>query len=136
MSQANLQAEAELELTKSTQQQIIDLLKAYASDYDAAGRTLGEKLMDGFTSVVGTFDTWFDNFSDRLAAAVDQIQAANVAAASAASRTQTYDAEGNPVSGVTINQENNFNTPVETPAETARRIQQANEELAAQILGG
>ena len=133
MTQANLQAEAELELMNSTQQKIIDLLAEYAPDYDAAGRSLGEKFMEGFTSVFGTFNDWFTNFETKVTAAVDSIQAANVAAASA--RTQTYDEDGNPVSGVTIEQTNNFNTPVETPAETARRIQQANEDLAEQIAG-
>ena len=133
MKQANLQAEAELELTRSTQQQIIDLLAEYAPEYDAAGRTLGERLMDGFTSAVGVFDTWFDDFSAKLAAAVDSMQAANVSAA--ATRAQTYDENGNPASGVVLNQENNFYTPVETPAETARRIQRANEDLADQLLG-
>gem|GEM_PF-1239046 len=133
MEQANLQAEAELALLNSTQQQIIDLLTAYAPDYDAAGRTLGEKLMEGFTSVVGTFNDWFSDFESKVTTAVDSLQAANKAAASG--REQTYDEYGNPVSGITIEQTNNFNTPVETPAETARRIQQANEDLAEQIAG-
>ena len=133
MEQANLQAEAELALVNSTQQQIIDLLTAYAPDYDAAGRTLGEKLMEGFTSVVGTFNDWFSDFESKVTTAVDSLQAANKAAASG--REQTYDEYGNPVSGITIEQTNNFNTPVETPAETARRIQQANEDLAEQIAG-
>ena len=134
-TQANLQAEAELELMNSTQQKIIDLLGEYAPDYDAAGRSLGEKFMDGFTSVFGTFNDWFADFEADVTAAVDSIQAANVAAAAAAARAQTYDENGNPVSGITIEQVNNFNTPVETPAETVRRIQQANEDLAAQIAG-
>ncbi len=133
--QANLQAEAELELMNSTQQKIIDLLGEYAPEYDAAGRSLGERFMDGFTSVFGTFNDWFTDFEADVTAAVDSIQAANVAAAAAAARTQAYDENGNPVSGITIEQINNFNTPVETPAETARRIQQANEDLAAQIAG-
>ena len=133
MTAANLQAEAELELVNSTQQQIIALLAEYAPDYDAAGRTLGEKLMEGFTSVVGTFNDWFTEFEASVTSAVDSIQAANVAAA--ASRSQAYDENGNPVSGITIEQTNNFNVAVETPSETARRIQQANEDLAEQIAG-
>ncbi|HPJ03130.1 MAG TPA: hypothetical protein PKU80_09850 [Candidatus Limiplasma sp.] len=133
MKQANLQAEAELELISSTQQQIIDLLAEYAPEYDAAGRTLGERLMAGFTAAVGTFGDWFTGLEAQVTGTVDRIQAANVAAA--ASRTQNYDANGNPVSGITITQQNTFNTPVETPAETARRIRQANEELAERILG-
>ncbi len=134
MKQANLQAEAELELVNSTQQQIIDLLAEYAPDYDAAGRSLGERLMAGFTAAVGTFGDWFIGFEAQVTGAVDRIQAANVAAA--AGKAQAYDANGNPVSGITITQQNTFNTPVETPAETARRIRQANEDLAERILGG
>ena len=135
MEAANLQAEAEIELMNSTQESIIALLAEYAPDYDAAGRTLGEKLMDGFTSVVGTFDDWFTEFTAKVTSAVDSIQAANVAAATAAQATQAYDENGNPVSGITIEQTNNFNVAVETPAETAARIQQANEDLAEQIAG-
>ena len=134
MKQANIQAEAELELTRSTQQQIIDLLAEYAPDYDAAGRSLGERLMAGFTAAVGTFGDWFAGFEAQVTGAVNRIQAANVAAA--AGKAQTYDANGNPASGITITQQNTFNTPVETPAETARRIRQANEDLAERILGG
>ena len=134
MKQANLQAEAELELINSTQQQIIDLLAEYAPDYDAAGRSLGERLMAGFTAAVGTFGDWFTGFEAQVTGAVDRIQAANVAAV--AGKVQAYDTNGNPVSGITITQQNTFNTPVETPAETARRIRQANEDLAERILGG
>lgn len=133
MSLANLQAEAEIELMKSTQQQIIDLLAEYAPEYDAIGRTLGERMMDGFLALVGNFDDWFDTFSANLASVMDQMHNANVAAAN--NRTQET---GNSVNAreVTITQQNTFNTPVESPADTARRIQRANEDLAEQIMTG
>ena len=136
MSQANLQAEAEVELMNSTQQQIIDLLADYAPEYDAMGRTLGERLMDGFVSTVGVFDDWFATFSQNLADALAQIQAANVAAANNRSQSAPGESGGASERSVNINQQNNFNTPVESPAETARRIRRANEDLAEQIMGG
>ena len=133
MTQANLLAEAEVELMQSTQKQIVALLAEYAPDYDAAGRTLGERLMEGLTASIGEFDSWFAGLTEKITEALDEAQAASVAAVTV--RQQTYDEDGNPVSGVMLNQENNFYTPVETPAEIARRIQQANEDLAEQLLG-
>ena len=134
MNQANLLAEAEVELMNSSQEQIVALLAEYAPEYDAAGRSLGERLMEGLTASIGSFDSWFENLTAKITSALDQAQAVSVA--TVVERQQTYDENGNPLNGIVVNQQNTFNTPVETPAETAARIQQANEDLAEQLLGG
>ena len=140
LKQANLQAEAEVLLAKSTQKQIIKLLAEYAPDYDAAGRSLGEKFMKSFEDAVGDASKWLNDFIKKYTDAIDKLDSKmrNKKNKDDTNSDQAgaTDAFAGSASQIVINQENNFNVPVETPAETARRIQQANEDLAEQIAGG
>ncbi|MDD3410522.1 MAG: hypothetical protein PHY12_06900 [Eubacteriales bacterium] len=132
---ASLEAEAEKLLMESTQEQIIQLISDFAPDYNATGKTLGEQLLAGFQNQVGSVVTWINNLNQQIASAQQKMaqlaqQAATDFYADAANRQQAQ------AGGVTVNQTNNFNTPVETPGETARRVAQANEALAEEVLSG
>lgn len=85
----NLQAEAQKLIMQSSQDSIITLLKSYASDYNVTGQSLGEQLVDGFTSKVGSIESWFSGLNSRLSAY--QTQLASVANAAA---DQYYSSRG------------------------------------------
>jgi hypothetical protein len=127
---AALEAEAEKLLMNGTQEELLDLIASYAPDYNAAGQTLGEQLLAGFVEKVGSVEGWTDTLNESIAAVQESLNAAMQEAADAFYGDHAASAAG----GITLIQQNTFNTPVETPAETALRIGQANEALAAQLL--
>lgn len=132
---AALQAEAERLMMQESQEGLLALLGQYAPDYDALGQTLGEKLLEGFTGKVGAIEAWFEQFNRQLAQA--QEQAAAMALSAADSFYQGYrERESQQAKVVNVEQNNTFNMPVESPAETARRVKKANEALGMEILNG
>lgn len=79
--QQNLQAEAQRLLMQSSQEEILDLIKAFASDYNITGQSLGEQLVDGFLSRVGDVEVWFATFTEQFTAYQRQLaEMANAAA--------------------------------------------------------
>lgn len=129
---ASLQAEAEKVLMSNTQQQIIDLIAAYAPDYNATGQNLGEQLYQGFLGRVGNIANWFASFN----ASIDQLQ--DAAASAVTSATGSFYAEHNgqtqtAAPPTVVYQTVNYNQPAETPSQTARRLAEANEALAQEI---
>ncbi len=135
---AALEAEAEKELASSSQQEIIDLIAAYAPDYNATGETLGEQLYEGFKSKVGDIAAYVENLNALIQTAQDDLAAQVQAAADSFYQQASEGAAASALaaSGVTINQTNQFYTPVETPSQTAWKIRQANEDLALSLLNG
>lgn len=131
LKEAALRAEAEKLMMTQSQQQILDLLKEYAPDYDATGQTLGEKLLEGFQKKVGGIADWFKSFNAQMAKAQEQMAAMAQEAAGTfyqqqSERNQTQSA----VPPTVVNQTVQFNEPVESPSQVARRIEQVNEELS------
>ncbi|MDD3411604.1 MAG: hypothetical protein PHY12_12435 [Eubacteriales bacterium] len=123
---AALAAEAEKLLATNAQEEILTLIKGYAPEYDSLGRTLGERLAAGFADSVGNITQWFDSLNGRIDSAQEALRQSLAADADAFYGSRT----------VTVQQTNNFNAPVETPGETARRVAQANEALAEEVLSG
>ena len=127
----SLAAEAQKLLMESTQDDLLSLLTAYAPEYEATGRTLGEKLYEGFVSAFGDIGAWFEG----LDAQFEQMAAA--AQEAALGRTDAILAAGGdraqPGSVPVIQQTVNFNQPVESAADVTRRMQQVSEELAGMI---
>lgn len=78
---ASLQAEAEKLLMTKSQDEIMNLLYEYVPEYDALGRSMGEKLMEGFQSKVGSIADWFRNFNDQLARMQEELAGSMNAAA-------------------------------------------------------
>ena len=134
MEEAALRAEAEKLILSQSQDELLSLLEQYAPDYDALGQTLGEKLLDGFTRGAGDVAAWFEDFSARLAGAQAQMAAlAQSAADTFYDGRRTAQAEQAAVPAVTVNQTVEFNQPVETPAQVARRMEEVNEALAMML---
>ena len=135
MEEAALRAEAEKLILSQSQDELLSLLEQYAPDYDALGQTLGEKLLDGFARGVGDVAAWFEDFSARLAGAQAQMAAlAQSAADTFYDGRRTAQAAQSPATpAVTVNQTVEFNQPVETPAQVARRMEEVNEALAMML---
>ena len=138
MKGAALRAEAEQMLMQNNQQEIINLIGEFAPEYNALGKTLGEKLLEGFQSKVGNIVSWMEGLNNTLAGIQEGMAAEALAAARElqSGYTQRQNAEQSQPPAVIVEQTNNFNVEVETPRETALRIQQANEELGALMYGG
>ena len=135
MEEAALRAEAEKLILSQSQDDLLSLLEQYAPDYDALGQTLGEKLLDGFARGAGDVAAWFEDFSARLAGAQAQMAAlAQSAADTFYDGRRTAQAAQSPATpAVTVNQTVEFNQPVETPAQVARRMEEVNEALAMML---
>ena len=134
MEEAALRAEAEKLILSQSQDELLSLLEQYAPDYDALGQTLGEKLLDGFARGAGDVAAWFEDFSARLAGAQAQMAAlAQSAADTFYDGRRTAQAAQAAVPAVTVNQTVEFNQPVETPAQVARRMEEVNEALALML---
>ena len=78
---ASLQAEAEKLLMTKSQDEIMDLLYEYVPEYDALGKSMGEKLLEGFQSKVGSIADWFRGFNDQLARMQEELAGSLNAAA-------------------------------------------------------
>ncbi len=132
MQEAALRAEAEKLILGQSQDELLSLLEQYAPDYDALGQTLGEKLLDGFARGAGDVAAWFEDFHARLA----QAQADMAALAQSAADTfyqEREAAQTQAAAPVTVNQTVEFNQPVETPSQVARRMEEVNEALAKML---
>lgn len=132
MQEAALRAEAEKLILGQSQDELLSLLEQYAPDYDALGQTLGEKLLDGFARGAGDVAAWFEDFHARLA----QAQAGMAALAQSAADTfyqEREAAQTQAAAPVTVNQTVEFNQPVETPSQVARRMEEVNEALAKML---
>lgn len=132
MREAALRAEAEKLILGQSQDELLSLLEQYAPDYDALGQTLGEKLLDGFARGTGDVAAWFEDFHARLAEA--QAQMAALAQSAADTFYQEREAaQTQAAAPVTVNQTVEFNQPVETPSQVARRMEEVNEALARML---
>ena len=138
MKSAALRAEAEKLLMANNQQEIIELIGEFAPDYDALGKTLGEKLLDGFKAKAGDVVKWFEDLNRTLAGIQETAAAEAIAAAGQlqSGYQQRQSTELSAPGETVVNQTVNFYEPVETAGDAARRIAQTNEELGALLYGG
>ena len=138
-STAALTAEAEKTIMQSSQEEILQLLQSYAPDYEVAGQSLGEKLVQGFQSKVGSIEAFFDNLQSRMTAFQNQVAAvANQAAdnfwASRAAEEARIASQAAPAN---VSMTVNFNQPVQSPIEMHRELEKVMQSMAAKIqLGG
>jgi len=130
-----------------SQEQMISLIAEYNPDFDALGKTLGEKLLDGFMEKVGSVVDFYKEFQDIFVhiqdtLAEDMLEVADKMneayrnkmmsdAAVIAEAIKMTKADG--VEPVVIHQTVNFNQPVESVGDTAARLARLNEELGAMI---
>ncbi len=127
---ASLQAEAEKLLMTKSQDEIMDLLYEYVPEYDALGKSMGEKLLEGFQSKVGSITDWFRAFNDQLARMQEELAGTMNAATDRfyESRRDTA-GQGGAGGAPVVQQTVNFYEPVESPSQVARRMEDVNDQL-------
>ena len=127
---ASLQAEAEKLLMTKSQDEIMDLLYEYVPEYDALGKSMGEKLLEGFQSKVGSITDWFRGFNDQLARMQEELAGTMNAATDRFYESRRDTASQSGQSGATVVQQTvNFYEPVESPSQVARRMEDVNDQL-------
>lgn len=127
---ASLQAEAEKLLMTKSQDEIMDLLYEYVPEYDALGKSMGEKLLEGFQSKVGSITDWFRGFNDQLARMQEELAGSLNAATDRFYESRRDTAGQSGAGGVPVVQQTvNFYEPVESPSQVARRMEDVNDQL-------
>ena len=127
---ASLQAEAEKLLMTKSQDEIMDLLYEYVPEYDALGKSMGEKLLEGFQSKVGSITDWFRGFNDQLARMQEELAGSLNAATDRFYESRRDTAGQSGQSGAPMVQQTvNFYEPVESPSQVARRMEDVNDQL-------
>ena len=127
LDSARLEAEAEKIIMNNNQIEIVALLKSYSSDYENAGKTLGQKLYDGFAEKINGITGMIKDITAQINSARDSaIQAASTTIVSVSSSVEMPSYPGAPrkVSG-SQNIVNNitYNSPtVLTPSEQNRQV--------------
>ena len=127
---ASLQAEAEKLLMTKSQDEIMDLLYEYVPEYDALGKSMGEKLLEGFQSKVGSIADWFRGFNDQLARMQEELAGSLNAATDRFYESRRDTAGQSGAGGAPVVQQTvNFYEPVESPGQVARRMEDVNDQL-------
>ena len=127
---ASLQAEAEKLLMTKSQDEIMDLLYEYVPEYDALGKSMGEKLLEGFQSKVGSITDWFRSFNDQLARMQEELAGSLNAATDRFYESRRDTAGQSGAGGAPVVQQTvNFYEPVESPSQVARRMEDVNDQL-------
>ncbi len=123
LTEANLQAEAERLIMDNNQKEIVKLLNSYAPDYLNAGKTLGQKLLDGFKPSI-------DEIKSMINSIYVQLDTARQSATNAMSNTltgSTSENESNKTSGKTtiFKSDVTIVNPKATPSEEQRTFENA-----------
>ncbi|GIO39295.1 hypothetical protein J41TS12_41560 [Paenibacillus antibioticophila] len=132
-----IQAEAEKMIIQGQQEDILKLLGDFGEGYQAAGQTLGEKMIAGFKPKV-------DEISSMIAGVIAQIDAARSATletmAMAASAASAAKSAGSSSSGASTTSQsksvgvvNNFYSPVTSPSDVSRATTKAAQQLALKL---
>lgn len=124
---AALEAEAEKLIMENSQKEILELLKTYVPEYDLLGRSMGERMMDGFKNAVGGVVDWFHNLSGQMDSAWNQL--VSTAGRDVSLMTAQPGSATASRPEVNITQNVNFNQPVESPGDVARRMESVNQAL-------
>ena len=134
-----LEQEAQKIIMQQGMNGVINLINSYAPEFNLAGKSLADKLFEGFKSHNWDIDAYADYIQKGVSAAY--AKAAGTAAKAAdefwKSRIE-YDRQTGmttaQVKAPKIDLTVNFNQPVESPIETQRRLQNVARELARQII--
>jgi len=134
MKDAAMRAEAERMMTKGSQKEILAVIKTFAPDYDAVGKTLGERLYKGMKKAGKDITAWLEDINRQICKTQRKAASAAAAAADAFYANRGLSPHTAAAPGpVTISPTYNFYVPAESPADTARRVAQTNLALASML---
>lgn len=92
--EANIQAEAEKLIMDNNQKAIVALLHSYEEQYEVAGQSLGERLVNGFKPKVNEIQNLIDSLADRLASLKSDASSALSSSGSSSSSSVNWYATG------------------------------------------
>ncbi|CDC79718.1 unknown [Clostridium sp. CAG:964] len=135
MSQYSLENSAYKKMLSSSQNEIVAFIASYAPEYELLGQTLGEKLYRGLKNKIQNIDYYFKNlgilwqyYSNTTS------KVANEAVDKFWASRQQYQQQLNNISAVPeVNLTVNFNEPVESPVQVARKMEEVTQKLVAQL---
>ena len=135
MSQYSLENTAYKKMLSSSQNEIVAFIASYAPEYELLGQTLGEKLYRGLKNKIQNIDYYFKNlgilwqyYSNTTS------KVANEAVDKFWASRQQYQQQLNNISAVPeVNLTVNFNEPVESPVQVARKMEEVTQKLVAQL---
>lgn len=135
MSQYSLENTAYKKMLSSSQNEIVAFIASYAPEYELLGQTLGEKLYMGLKNKIKDIDYYFKNlgvvwqyYSNTTS------KVANEAVDKFWASRQQYQQQLNNISAVPeVNLTVNFNEPVESPVQVARKMEEVTQNLVAQL---
>ena len=128
-----LQAEAEKLLMEKSQEEILALIGEYAPDYNATGKSLGERFVEGFKGAVNDIEGWFDAFNKQIEAIQQNARDMALNAGNAFYKDYQDRQEQAGARVVYLQPTYEFNQPIESPSDVSRRVARTNEELANQL---
>ena len=138
LTAANLQAEAEKLIMQGNQNEILALIKSYGDEYKIAGQTLGEKLYEGFQpqiqaikDIIASINTEINSARDRAISELNSIKSSTVT--SGGTETNKKSTSTGTAIGAAVTQIVNFNQPIQSAAEAARKVAQVSKNLALEM---
>ena len=134
-----LEQEAQKIIMQQGMNGVINLINSYAPEFNLAGKSLADKLFEGFKSHNWDIDAYADYIQKGVSAAYTKAASTAAKAADEFWRSRIeYDRQTGmttaQVKAPKIDLTVNFNQPVESPIETQRRLQNVARELARQII--
>lgn len=126
---------------ENSQEELVEILKNYSPDYENAGKTLGEKLFEGFKSKIEGIVDMISSITSQINTARDEaIQAASEAIVSdyASVTAPTYPGAPRQVSDsqtqTIVNNNVNITSPVaQTPSQQRTTMETTLQKLAYQM---
>ncbi|MBB6716275.1 phage tail tape measure protein [Clostridium gasigenes] len=123
---ANLQAKAEKLIMDNNQKEIVELLKSYSPQYEESGKTLGEKMADGFKEKMKSAISMIGNIESRINSLRDIDMQNALASVNYVPSLIENNVGSTTTSSSVVNNKNNivFNSPKAlTPSETQRQTE-------------
>ena len=135
MSSYSLENEAYKMMLSKSQNEIIDFIGSYAPEYELTGKTLGEKLYQGLRTKIKDIDYWFQQLDVKWQWYSSQtaITANQAVDRFWASRAE-YERNLNLMTATpNVNLTVNFNEPVDSPVQVARKMEEVTNNLVNQL---
>lgn len=136
MSSYSLENEAYKMMLSKSQNEIVNFIASYAHEYELAGQTLGEKLYDGLKTKIKDINYWFQQLDLKWQWYSNQTEkVANQAVDRFWASRAEYESKINSMSSVptSVNLTVNFNEPVESPVQVARKMEEVTNNLVNQL---
>lgn len=134
-----IEQEAQKTIMEKGMNGVVNLIKSFAPEFNLAGKTLAEKLFEGFASKnwdIDAYSNWITSHANSA-----YVQAQRVASEAAEnfwrSRNEYNRQTGMTTAGVKapdIYMTVNFNQPVESPVDMQRKLRQVEQDIARQIM--